>query len=150
MAFAHRLAVVAGTICVLSQSTSRDAAAARLPNPCTLLTSAEISSVVGGTFGASSPIGPTGCSWMAKGVTVTLVTQDASLWAQATAPLAGITRLPVSGIGDAGMYTIAGQFASLGVRKGAVTIIVRMYGVHPLDKQEALEKSLAAVVLPKL
>jgi hypothetical protein len=75
---------------------------------------------------------------------------DASLRPKPTAPLPGIARVPESGIGDAAMYTIAGPYASLGVRKGAVTVIIRMYGVHDLAKQKTLEKSLAADAIAKL
>jgi hypothetical protein len=154
MDLTHRLGAITGTLGVLSLSAVH--AAPALPNPCALLTAKEISGVVGPTFGASSAIGATGCSWTAptgKGspnVTVTLVVQDASLWAKATAPLPGIARVPESGIGDAAIYTIAGPYASLGVRKGAVTVIIRMYGVHDLAKQKTLEKSLAADAIAKL
>ena len=147
----RRLGIVTGTLGVLSLVPAR--AATALPNPCSLLTSKEISSVVGGTFGASKPISATACSWAATGspnVTVTLAVQDANKWAEATAPLRGVQRIPESGIGDAAMYTIAGPFAALGVRKGAVTVIIRMYGVHDLAKQKALEKSLAASAIAKL
>ena len=154
MDLTHRLIIVASTLGVLSLSTSRTASA--LPDPCSLLTPKEISSVVGATFGASKPISATACSWIAPsgpaspGVTVTLAVQDAKEWDKATAPLAGVTRLPESGIGDAAIYTIAGPFASFGVRKGAVTVIIRMYGAHDLAKQKSLEKSLAANAIAKL
>ena len=153
MKLANRLGVVASTFCVLSLSTARIASA--LPDPCSLLTSKEISSVVGATFGASKPISATACSWTApvpgsSNVTVTVAVQDAKMWDKATAPLVGVQRVPESGIGDAAMYTIAGPFASLGVRKGGVTVIIRMYGVHDLARQKSLEKSLAADAIAKL
>lgn len=154
MKLAHRLGVVSSSLCVLSLSTRPTASA--LPDPCTLLTAKEISSVVGGSFGASKAISATACSWTAAAgpgspnATVTLAVQDAKVWDKATAPLVGVQRVPESGIGDAAIYTIAGPFASLGVRKGAVTVIIRMYGVHDLAKQKSLEKSLAADAIAKL
>ncbi|HSQ28889.1 MAG TPA: hypothetical protein VLN49_03515 [Gemmatimonadaceae bacterium] len=156
MHFTHLLVVITSTLGVLSPGTRHTAPANALPNPCGLLTSAQISSVVGSTFGASQAISTTGCQWAASkqgdtpGAIVTLVVQDAKVWDRATAPLAGVTRVPESGIGDAAMYTIAGPLASLGVRKGAVTVIIRMYGVHPLDKAKAMEKALAADAIAKL
>ena len=152
----HRLGVITATLGVLTSSTPQAAPATALPNPCGLLTSAQISSIVGSTFGASQAISTTGCQWAAPkqgdtpGAIVTLVVQDAKAWDRATAPLAGVSRVPESGIGDAAMYTIAGPLASLGVRKGAVTVIIRMYGVHPLDKAKTMEKALAAEAIAKL
>lgn len=152
----HRLGVITFTLGALTSSMPHAARANALPNPCSLLTAAQIGSVVGSTFGASQAISTTGCQWAAPkqgdtpGVIVTLVVQDAKLWDRATAPLAGVTRVPESGIGDAAMYTIAGPLASLGVRKGAVTVIIRMYGVHPLDKAKTMEKALAADAIAKL
>jgi hypothetical protein len=150
----HPLGAIVGILGVFSVTGLHGAPA--LPNPCDLLTPAQISSVVGATFGASQTISATGCQWLAPakgktpGVIVTLVVQDAKLWARATAPLAGVARVPESGIGDAAMYTILGPMASLGVRKGPTTVIVRMYGVHDLDKQKAMERSLAADAIAKL
>ena len=150
------LGVITATLGALNSSESHTAPATALPNPCGLLTSAQISSVVGSTFGASQAISATGCQWAAPkqgdtpGAVVTLVVQDAKVWDRATAPLAGVTRVPESGVGDAAMYTIAGSLASLGVRKGAVTVIIRMYGVHPLDKAKTMEKALAADAIAKL
>ncbi len=152
MNFTHRWSGIAGTLGALSLVSLR----AALPDPCTLLSAPEISAVMGATFGAAQRIGTSGCSWTAPtgpaspNITVTLVVQDAKVWDRATAPLPGIQRVPESGIGEAAMYTVAGPYASFAVRKGAVTVIVRMYGVHDLAKQKALEKSLAAKAISKL
>jgi hypothetical protein len=65
-------------------------------------------------------------------------------------PLPGVTKAPVSGIGDDAVFTTIGGLTTPSVKKGKIAFIVRLYGVPGQAKQMAVEKSLAVDVLAKL
>jgi hypothetical protein len=129
-------------------------AAAQSAAPCSLLTSAQVTAVVGVSFGAAQPIANTGCSWTAPHMMVTVSLWDGSKWDQMKTPLPGMNRTPVSGLGDDAFYTTMGsasskQFATLSVKKGGTAYLIKVYG-PTMTEQMSMEKTLAGDVLAKL
>ena len=123
------------------------------PEPCKLLTPAEISGALGSTFGQGQPIGTTGCSWdSAKPHMIVTV----SLWPPAewdrlkAGSMPGTTNTPVSGLGDDAFYTTIAQYVVLYVKKGQTVYLFKVYGVKDPAKQMTAEKTLAKDVLQKL
>ena len=75
---------------------------------------------------------------------------DASKWDQMKAPLPGMTKSSVSGLGDDAFAATMGtskQFAVLNVKKGAAVYVFKVYGVDNPSDQLSMEKTLAADVL---
>ena len=58
----------------------------------------------------------------------------------------GITKAPVSGVGDDALAMSLGTLTTLFVKKGSVTFMVRVYGVPDPAKQIAIEKPIAQAV----
>lgn len=128
-------------------------------NACSLLTPAEVSAVLGMAVGTGTPF-PTNsklCQWgtvsldgrAGKGVTLNL--QDVAAFAYAKMPLGhGITKVPVSGIGDDAVYgTTPGWPTVLTVKKGQVVFTLHVSG-FPDEQLKTKEKTLALNVLAKL
>ena len=122
--------------------------------PCGLLTSAQVGAAVGATVGNGEPIATTGCTWSWGRAKTTLSLWDASKWDQMkSAPLPGVTKSSVSGLGDDAFSATMGtskQFAVLNVKKGATVYIFKVYGVDSPSDQLSIEKTLAADVLATL
>jgi hypothetical protein len=154
----HRMGLVIGTVCALAAGSARAAQADAASDPCALLTPAEVSTVVGATVAAGQPIGTTGCSWTATTPThptgpkvmATLSLMDGAAYAGMKAAPTRMTKTTLSGVGDDAFYATAVALTTLSVKKGAVTFVVRLYGVQGNDKQMAMEKALALDVLAKL
>ncbi|HEY2780596.1 MAG TPA: hypothetical protein VGI90_07470 [Steroidobacteraceae bacterium] len=126
------------------------------PAPCSLLTSAQISAAVGVTVGTAQPIADTGCSWSAPHMIVTLSLWDGSDagWSKIKTPLPGVSKTPVSGLGDDAIITTVGpasgkQFVTLSVKKGATAYLFKVYGPTAAE-QISMEKTLAGNALGKL
>jgi hypothetical protein len=127
------------------------------PAPCSLVTQAQVSGVLGVSVGAGQAIGTKGCSWTSTGqtkerkvATATVALASEQEFAGAKIPRGkNVTNTAVSGVGDDAVYTIVGKLASLSVKKGNVAFVVRIYG-FPLDQIEAKEKAFALAVLSKL
>ncbi len=121
--------------------------------PCDLLTTAQVSAAVGATVGNGEPIATTGCTWSWGRAKTTLSLWDASKWDQMKAPLPGMTKSSVSGLGDDAVSSTMGtskQFAVLSVKKGATVYLFKVYGVDSPSDQLSIEKTLAADVLTAL
>jgi hypothetical protein len=154
----HRMGFVVGIVCALAACSSRTAYAEAPTDPCALLTPAQVSAVVGVTVGAGQPIGTTGCQWSTATqgnptnapVRATLALWDAAAFADMKTPLPGFTKTPASGIGEDAVYATARTLTTLGVKKGNVAFVIRLYGVPGQDKQMATEKALALDVLAAL
>lgn len=68
----------------------------------------------------------------------------------AKTPVKGITKTPVSGVGDDAYYiTTPGLGTGLNVKKGNSAFQIRVNG-FPVDQTKAMEKTLALDVLAKL
>ena len=128
-------------------------------DPCSLLTQAQVSAVLGQNVGVGKNLASTVCDWTvpnqppgtaAKKVMVTLQTPQAFAYAKMPVNSKQITKTPVSGIGDDAVYgTTAGQVATLTVKKGDVVFVVRVSG-FPMDQLEDKEKTLAKEIVGKL
>ena len=128
-------------------------------DPCSLLTPAQVSAVLGVNVGPGKSLVSTICGWAApnqtpgvavKKVTITIQKPQAFAYAKMPVNSKAITKTPVSGIGDDAVFgTTSGKFATLTVKKGDV-----VFGVHvdgfPLDQIEEKEKTLAKEIVTKL
>jgi hypothetical protein len=147
-----RLSTVLGIAFVLPAISAHPAYAATLTDPCSLLTPAQVSAILGAPVAPGQPIATTGCSWSATGTKMftTISMLDPNTFAAVKTPRAGLTKTPVTGIGDDAVYTTVGPFVTLSVKKGTTAFVLRVYGVTEQDKQMALEKSLALDIVAKL
>jgi hypothetical protein len=141
-------------ICISATLGSRTAAAQSAPTPCSLLTSAQVTAAVGVSVGAAQPIANTGCSWSGPHMMVTVSLWDGNKWEQMKTPLSGMSRTPVSGLGDDAFYTTMGpasgkQLATLSVKKGITAYLIKVYGPSVTD-QMSMEKTLAGNLLAVL
>jgi hypothetical protein len=138
-------------------------------NPCALLTQDQVSAALGVTVDAplrTSTIFKT-CTWPqagsgligGKSLQVILRTaddhdQDKALMQQMSArPKATTTVTSVSGLGDDAFYTTfsSSPRATLSVKKGNLAFNVAVQSSQiPVEKQRAIEKTLAQQILAKL
>jgi hypothetical protein len=121
--------------------------------PCKLLTPAQVSAALGGSFGAGQPIGTTGCSWTSEKphVIVTVSLWPPTEWDRMKAsPVPGTTNTPASGLGDDAFYTTVAQYTVLYVKKGQTVYLFKVYGVQDKAKQMSAEKTLALDALKQL
>jgi hypothetical protein len=130
---------------------------------CSLLTQAQVSSILGISVGAGQhpfPNSTSICGWGQTGfegkrVVVSIYKQMGSRtptdsFNSAKTPVQGITKTPVPGIGDDAVFvTTPGLGSGLIFRKGASAFDVRVYG-FPLDQLKAKEKTLALDLIAKL
>jgi hypothetical protein len=128
---------------------------------CTLLTDMQVSTALGVTVGAGTPIGsPTSCQWAGKGKIATLTANNIVAGKTAAerfdtgkaSKLPGITVEPVSGVGDDAYYVYySGTIRALGlvVKKGKSAFEVRVYGFE-IDQAKPVAKTLAQNVAGKL
>lgn len=162
-------AIIAAIFIIAAAAPS--SAAAPPTDACPLLTSAEISAVVGVTVGAGTHITPTylkSCQWEPPGGatvqfgSVLLALESAASWQSAKAMLqavanapnnnkkGGITMTPASGIGDDALYSSVGNYTKLIVKKGDLSFQIVITSNAPIEKKRDMEKALAAKVLSKL
>lgn len=142
---------------VLFAGAVRPAHAAPPADPCSLLTQAQVSAVLGVDAGAGKHMATTICQWAGPGPagknskTVLLTLQDARVFPYAKAEVGhGIVKTAVTGIGDDAVYgTTPGLATVLTVKKGDVVFVVHVTG-FPDEELKAKEKTLALQVLPKL
>lgn len=64
-------------------------------------------------------------------------------------PVKGITKTPISGLGDDAVYGQTGQFTELTVKKGDFVFQIKVHG-FPVEEVKAKEKTLAQGVLANL
>lgn len=81
-------------------------------------------------------------------VTISLQTERMFAGAKSSAT-PGITKTPVSGIGDEAIFTGVQGLSSLWVRKEAQFPLFRVYGL-PVSEAQTKLQALAAQVVPKL
>jgi hypothetical protein len=148
--------VAIGAFVTLTACFSRPAYAGGPADLCTLLTPAEVSTVLGANVGPGTHVGPNICGWsapkqpnstMAKKVMLDM--SDARAYGYAKTPLVNdIKAAPASGVCDDAVYSIAtdansGQATSLYARKGSTYFVVHVYGVPDQSKTMEMEKTLA-------
>lgn len=147
---------IIGTLLALVTSKPVRAASG---DACSLLTQAQVSAALGVPVEAGKHVVPNitqMCGWSAgsspalsKRVVLTLSTPEK--FTRGKTPFQGITKVPVSGISnDAYFVTAAGLGTTLNVLKGNSAFAVSVKGVPSVEKVEALEKTLALEIVPKL
>ncbi len=142
--------------CGASAQTPRSARSAptTAPDPCTLLTPDQINGATGFNFGAGTAIiAGKSCQWISPSPKHGIATIDffpGESWDKMKAPLAGLTKTSVSGVGDGAFYTVVGTFSTLTVKTGNAVFNMKVYGIADHAKQEAIEKTLALDVISKL
>jgi hypothetical protein len=127
------------------------------PSPCTLLTTQQVSAVMGANFDKAIPAGATICEWIATGPSgpngtkkVELVMVPANTFATRLTPMpAPITRTPVSAVGDVANYETTPMGGTLSVQKGDAYFMLQVRGV-PLANQQAMEITLAQQIVSLL
>jgi len=167
------MAAILGAIFILAGGSSRAAYAAPPTDACTVLTPARVSAILGASvsadkeppspFPGSHPTSHPTCWWSQPGVSI-MTSKRAFLdifgpigrfspvdrFNNGKTPVHGVTKTPISGIGDDAYYITSGGLGTgLNVRKGSSAFQIRVYGFS-LDQIKAMEKTLAQDVLAKL
>jgi hypothetical protein len=151
MRFTHA-AVAVAPLFLLLVSGSRAVAAQVPSDPCVQVTPAQVSAALGETVAAGQNSGTATCAWIANKPThqvVSLMYSPPGDWDTRKRPMAGVTKSTVSGVGDDALALTMGTIATLFVKKGNTTIMVRAYGVSDPARQLAIEKTIAQAVLAK-
>jgi hypothetical protein len=155
------LAPIVLAIFIVGAATAPSANAAPAPpdDACSLLTQAQVSAALSVSVGAGSYHGTykKTCTWNttdavtkgAKYVTLMLEGLDA-YQAGKLAPVKTIVVTSISGIGDDAYYLAVGRNVGFIVKKGDVAFKVAVYGDLPIEKKQAIEKTLAQQVVSKL
>lgn len=123
------------------------------PDPCKLLTPAQVAAALGSQFGPGQPIGTTGCSWTSPSphIIVTLSLWPPGEWERVKAgPIPGTKITPTSGLGEDAFYVTLAQYTVLYVKKGQSVFLFKVYGVSDPAKQMSAEKTLAAEAMKQV
>lgn len=149
--------ISAGALLLFAMGSLRVAEAAPPIDACSLLTTAEVSAVVGASVGGGTPLFPTDtrvCHWRTTEfkIQVQLFLKDAQAFAHAKMAFPGKVVVSTSGIGDDAVYTSGGGApAVLSVKKGDVSFDVHVLKYRLSDEKiKAMEKHLASEVLARL
>jgi hypothetical protein len=131
-------------------------------DPCSLLTPAQVSAVLGTPVEAAKD-SPLLCSWSAPGPPnpmnakkVALVLSTARAFGFAKTPVASSAKtMPASGVGDDAVSSIAvgvdpGPGTALYVKKGNSYFVIHVYGIPDQAQVMAMEKTLALEVCAHL
>ena len=155
---------VIGVLCLIAACGSGAAYGAPASDPCSLLTPEQVSAVLGAQVGPGKRLVSTVCDWRApnrptgkkeKAVTITLLDANGFAATKMQMNIRGITKTPVSGIGDEAVYGTSGLASTLSVKKGSFYFVVQVDGfpfnkAEGTDETEAKEKTLATQILSKL
>lgn len=140
------VAVIAAMGYALAIDAAHGASAESTVDPCSLLTTAQVSSAIGGAAQAGKPINTTGCSWSSTSpkAMVTISFDNLTTYEHlraASSPV--VVKTPISGVGDDAFYNTMGPMTTLTVKRGTTYFVVRVYGVPDVAKQKEIEKTLA-------
>ena len=144
--------ILAFGLCAATLMGAPALAAPPSSGPCSLLSSAQISSAVGVTVGDAMPIATTGCSWVAPNYIITVSLWGAGNWERMKTPLPGATRTPAA-LGDDAFYSVleskpGAGFATLTVKKGNTAYVFKVYSkLRSVAEQMTIEKTLATNAL---
>jgi hypothetical protein len=151
------VAAILGVILLFAPGGMRAAGAPT--DACSLLTQAQVSAALGVKVGAGEHLTPkatTLCGWNESGQTapsdkrVMTAIETTKAFGYEKVPFQGITKTPLSGVGDDAIYiTTPGFGTGLSVKKGDIAFKVRVYGFPPEQVKEK-EKELALEVLANL
>jgi hypothetical protein len=157
---------IAAAVSLFFVGSVRVVQAAPPTDACSLLTSAEVSAALGVSVGAGQKIVPNSaaiCGWEVPGekstnrkrIVLSIYTQmgrrtPIDRFNAAKTPVQGITKEPVSGVGDDAIFaTTPGLGSGLIFRKGDAAFDLRVYG-FPEGQLKAKAKILAQDVLARL
>jgi hypothetical protein len=150
-------AFIFGIFCVLLACGS-GATFAAPTDPCSLLTQAQVSAALGASVEPGHTLAPTICEWKPTGsansktvkLDVTILTPRAFEMTK-TLVGGGITKTPVSGVGDEAVSGTTPKLATvLTVKKGDFVFSVHVFPFADGDEIKAKEKTLALQILAKL
>lgn len=132
-------------------------------DPCSLLTPAQVSTVLGASVDPAKRIAPTMCGWSApkqpnstSAKKVALLISNANAFGFAKTPVVnGETAVPASGVCDDAVYSFpagmkSGPATALFVKKGSSYFTIHVYGFPDQAKTMAMEKTLAIEACSKL
>ena len=144
-------------ICTLAASAP--GAAAGPGDACTLLSAAQVSTVLGVAVEEGEHIVPnslSSCGWMGPGGAsigskkMVLSLMSARSFEAGKTPVKGVTEITASGIGDEAYYISMPPFGTaLSVRKGSAYFQLRIAG-YPSGQVRNLEKLLALALLDRV
>lgn len=124
---------------------------------CSLLTPAQIKSVVGAEVGVGAAGSAKLCQWnasLAPTSTVKFITlllySDTNAFEPGKHMPAPAVVTPASGVGDDAFFLAVGDQVGLIVKKGSGAFKITVYAKLPVDKKEAMEKLLAAQIVSQL
>ena len=139
-----------GVVYALVLGSAPPVSAQSNPDPCALLTQAEVSAATGASVAAGHALGET-CNWTGTPrVIVSLWYPGPTMWQAIEHPNALVKQASAPGLGDLAFYNTAGGFTSLGVKKGTTGFVVKVYGIPEQAKQMSIERALAQSVLAKM
>ena len=135
--------------------TAAPAMAAPATDACALLTPEQVSEVVGAKVGTGTNPAPgftKTCTWVTKGIIVTLMLEGVDQFQSGKTPhLPGVDVTAASGVGDDAYYATLDTNVSLFVKKGSSAFKATVYSsTFPVDKKKGMEKTLAQQALSKL
>jgi hypothetical protein len=146
-----------GIVCAVFASCG-GAAFGAPTDPCSLLTPAQVSAALGVTVGPGHAIATKLCEWKPEGpvnsktpkLYVTIDTPRGFEMAKIQVG-GGITKTPVSGVGDEAVSGTTPKIATvLTVKKGDFVFAVRIFPFSEGDEIKAKEKELALQILAKI
>lgn len=158
-----KLVVALAVAFILLAAGSLPTYAAAPTDACSLLTAEQVSTVLG-IAAKGEPASPdkTICAWPPssplnkKGAVLHIVGSVGTLTPgqqfdtiKTPLPVPGITKIPVSGLGDDAVYGGNRFMTELTVKKGGFVFQIRVFG-FPMEDIKAKEKTLAQEVLAKL
>jgi len=127
---------------------------------CSLLTTAQVSTALGGSVGPGKMLTKGVCQWTQLGkpgdvllkLDVTLITPE-HFTRLKTVTVGTVT--DVGGLGDEAFYSTFTQghttLATLNVKKGPSAVTIRVSGgAKPAEEYQAKEKAVAAALVPKI
>ena len=139
-----------GVACALMLCASLPLSAQTGPDPCRLLTAAEVSAATNTSVSAGHALGEK-CNWTGTPrIIVSLWFPGPAMWQAIEHPSAAVKQATTPGLGDGAFYNSAGGFTSLGVKKGTTAFVMNVYGIADQAKQMSIEKALAQSVLAKM
>jgi hypothetical protein len=147
----------------LAVCLSAPAHAAPPTDPCSLLTQAQVSAVLGTNVDPAKRLAPTMCGWSApnqpnstNAKKVALLMSNARAFGFAKTPVVSSeSAAPASGICEDAVYSFptgikSGSATALYVKKGSSYFTVHVYGFPDQGKAMAMEKTLAVDACSKL
>jgi hypothetical protein len=140
-------------------AASAPGVAAGSADACTLLSTAQVSTILGVAVDEGEHIVPnslTSCGWMGPGGAsigskkMVLSLMNARSFEAGKTPVKGVTEITASGIGDEAYYISMPPFGTaLSVRKGSAYFQLRIAG-YPSAQVRKLEKLLALALLERV